>query len=87
MKYFSNGEPEDYNGGRTKADLVSYCENKAESHKPPLELAEMVSQELFDTYCKEAVSLCFISFLPDLRDSGEDGRKKYLKELAEIEEL
>ena len=43
MKYFVNGEPEDYNGGRTISDIVLFAENKNELYTPPLELAEMVN--------------------------------------------
>jgi len=39
MKYFNAGEPEDYNGGRTKSDLVDFAENKASLYTPPKELA------------------------------------------------
>ncbi len=79
MKYFKNGEPEDYNGGRTTSDLVTFANNKNELYKPPLELTEMVNQEKFDEYCKESKALCVIAFLPDIRESGEDNRKKYIK--------
>ncbi len=44
MKFFANGEAEDYNGGRTTSDMVTYCNNKAELYLPPKELAEMVNQ-------------------------------------------
>jgi len=86
LKFFVNGEAEDYNGGRTTSDIVTYCNNKNDMYKPPLELAEMVNQQHFVDYCEESKALCVIAFLPDIRDSGEDGRKNYLKELKELEE-
>lgn len=35
LKFFSAGNPEDYNGGRSKSDLISFVENKAETITPP----------------------------------------------------
>jgi hypothetical protein len=36
LKYFLNGDPENYNGGSTKADFTSFCEKKIEALKPSL---------------------------------------------------
>ena len=84
LKYFSAGKVEDYNGGRGTSDFVDFSKLKAETITPPKELEEMVTNQIFDDYCRNHDGLCFISFLPDVRDSGEEKRKEYLKELKEL---
>lgn len=46
----------------------------------------MVSHEIFDDYCTNFNGICFIAFLPDVRDSGEEKRQKYIEELKELRE-
>lgn len=84
MKYFDAGKVEDYNGGRGATDFVDFAKIKADTITPPKELAEMANNQIFEDYCKNHDGLCFISFLPDVRDSGEDKRQEYLKELKEL---
>lgn len=66
LKYFSAGVPEDYQGGRTKEDLLDFANRKFETHKPPKELKQMVSQKEFNEYCRESDGFCLIAFLPHL---------------------
>lgn len=46
----------------------------------------MLTNQIFDDYCRNHDGLCFISFLPDVRDSGEEKRKEYLAELKDLSE-
>jgi protein disulfide-isomerase A6 len=84
MKFFKGGVPEDYNGGRSKSDLVGFANLKGESHKPPKELKELVDQSVYNDYCVESDGLCLIAFLPHIKDSGEDKRKEYIQELEDL---
>ncbi len=84
LKFFTAGKVEDYNGGRGKSDLTSFAGLKAQTAKPPKELQEMVDQSMFDDYCKNHDGLCFIAFLPHIKDSGEEKRNQYIKQLDEI---
>lgn len=86
LKFFSSGRVEDYNGGRGKQDFVEFSERKAESHTPRKELAEMANNQIFEDYCINHNGLCFVAFLPDVRDSGEEKRKEYLGDLKHISE-
>lgn len=84
LKYFDAGKVEEYNGGRETSDFVGFSKIKAENITPPKELAEMTTNQIFDDYCRNHDGLCFISFLPDVRDSGEEKRTEYIKELNEL---
>lgn len=78
LKYFDAGKAEDYQGGRGTSDFVEFSKLKAGSVTPPKELEEMTTNKIFDEYCRNHDGLCFISFLPDVRDSGEEKRKEYI---------
>ena len=81
IKYFPAGKKdassaEDYNGGRTSGDIVSWAEAKvAESAEPP-EVKQLVGEESFSE-CAEK-QLCTIAFLPHILDSGAAQRNQYI---------
>jgi len=85
IKWFANGQNEDYQGGRDRNAFVGFVDTKKEFVSPPKPLEEMVSQEVFNEACIENDGgLCLISFLPSLRDSGEERRKEYIAELESV---
>jgi protein disulfide-isomerase A6 len=75
LKYFTAGQPEDYNGGRSKSDILSFADSKADTASPPKLVTELNSQETFDDYCKNDKGVCIIAFLPHIQESGEEKRK------------
>lgn len=46
----------------------------------------MVSQKLFDEYCKDTSGFCIIAFLPSIADRGLDKRNEYIAYLQDIRE-
>jgi len=80
IKYFGadKGTPEDYNGGRTKSDLVTFGLDKAESALPPPEVHELNGQNVWDDQCVGR-TICLLAFLPGLVDSKAAGRNSYLE--------
>jgi len=78
------GSPEDYQGGRTSSDIVTYVKNIAESIVPskPKRVVEFVDQEVFDENCGD--STCIIAVLPHILDSHKDGRDAYIDTLKEV---
>jgi len=79
IKFFGadKGAPEDYQGGRTKSDIVTFGMDKAEASLPPPELRELTSQAVWADNC-EGKSICLIGFLPGLVDTGVEGRNQYI---------
>lgn len=86
IKFFNQGNPEDYQGGREAEAFAEYAMNKAGATIKRLELAQLKSQSVFDEYCVQSESLCIIAFLPTIEDVGETKRNELLQELKEISE-
>lgn len=81
IKAFINGKAEDYSGARDKDSFLSFASTFKDSLKPPRELAELTSQDVFDDYCIESKGVCIIAFLPNLIDSGSEKRKEYIENM------
>ncbi len=80
IKYFPSGAkkgPEEYDGGRTADDIVSWAMDRYEVNIDPPEVVEVTSQEVMEENC-EKKSLCVISFLPHILDCQSECRNKYL---------
>ena len=86
MKFFTKGQVEDYNSGRSKEDLVNFANLKGETFKPAKLLKEMTDQSVYDDYCVESDGLCLIAFLPHIKDSGESKRKEYVQWLEDVKD-
>ena len=84
LKLFQQGQAEDYQGGRTKEDLLLFLNNKAATLKPPKQVERLINQEQFEKDCKEAEGVCVIAFLPHISESGEQRRAEMVKELQKI---
>jgi len=81
IKYFPAGpklDAEEYNGGRTAGDIVQWVEAKAESFAEPPEIRELLSDDIFKEECREK-SICLVSILPDILDTGAKGRNEYIE--------
>lgn len=80
IKYFGPGakqSPEDYEGGRTSADIVTWSLNKAAENAPAPELIELVSQSTLEEACDKK-QICLIAFMPMLFDCQSKCRNSYL---------
>jgi len=86
IKVFKPGkrDPEDYQGGRTSSDIVTYAKNIAQTlTKPkPRQITEISSSKDFDDVCSE--STCIIAVLPHILDSQASGRNNYISTLKSV---
>jgi len=78
-----DSQAEDYEGGRTASDLIAFAEVLAEESRGPVELVELNSVAALEDTCKED-KVCIIAFLPDIYDTGKDGRNAYLQTFGEV---
>nr|CAH7745703.1 unnamed protein product [Callosobruchus chinensis] len=69
--------PENYDGGRTASDIVSWALDKLSENIPAPEVIEVVDEKSFLSVC-ENKPLCVISVLPHLLDCQSKCRNDYL---------
>ncbi|QQP53815.1 putative protein disulfide-isomerase A6, partial [Caligus rogercresseyi] len=85
IKHFPSGVkkggPQEYDGGRTKDDIVAWAMERAELNIPPPEVLQILGETQMKDLC-EGKPLCVISFLPHIYDCQADCRKGYLKTLT-----
>eukprot|EP00803_Ostreobium_quekettii_P001149 evm.model.scf_354.2 EVM.evm.TU.scf_354.2 scf_354:3633-5375(-) len=95
IKFFGarKHSPEAYQGGRDSASIVQFAMEKWNAMAPAPEVHELVDQYVFDENClgdsnsgKSGKQVCFLAFLPNVLDSGVEGRKQYLATLAKVGE-
>ncbi|KAG7248824.1 hypothetical protein CRUP_032757 [Coryphaenoides rupestris] len=78
IKVFRKGEdPEDYQGGRTRADIIAKALDLFSDNAAPPELVEILSEDTLKT-CVNS-QLCVIAVLPHILDTGASGRNSYLE--------
>uniref|UniRef100_A0A8B9JK95 Protein disulfide-isomerase A6 n=1 Tax=Astyanax mexicanus TaxID=7994 RepID=A0A8B9JK95_ASTMX len=86
IKIFSKGEePEDYEGGRTRADIVARAMDLFSANAPPPELHEIIDQDIFKSTCDDS-QLCIVAVLPHILDTGASGRNSYLDVMRKMAE-
>lgn len=86
IKYFPAGsklDAEEYDGGRTADDIIAWAENKLEQFAEPPEIRELLDDTVFDEECRQK-SICIVSILPDILDTGAEGRNSYLKVVKDL---
>ncbi|EGT53613.1 hypothetical protein CAEBREN_31752 [Caenorhabditis brenneri] len=88
IKFFAPGsssasDAEDYQGGRTSSDLVSFAESKFENVASPPEVVEGVGKEIIQESCKNK-QLCIFTFLPSIYDCQSECRRKNIEMLNEL---
>ncbi|XP_055855238.1 protein disulfide-isomerase A6 homolog [Episyrphus balteatus] len=81
----SSSDAEDYNGGRTASDIVSFGLEKHTDSVPAPELIEITNEETFDNAC-EGKPLCIVSVLPHILDCDAKCRNAFLKTLKDAGE-
>ncbi|XP_042602269.1 protein disulfide-isomerase A6-like [Cyprinus carpio] len=79
IKIFRKGEePEDFQGGRTRSDIVARAMDLYSDNIPPPELQEILNEDVLKKTCED-YQLCIISVLPHILDTGASGRNSYLE--------
>uniref|UniRef100_A0A673JSP5 Protein disulfide-isomerase A6 n=1 Tax=Sinocyclocheilus rhinocerous TaxID=307959 RepID=A0A673JSP5_9TELE len=86
IKVFRKGEEaEDYQGGRTRSDIVARAMDLYSDNIPPLELQEILNEDILKKTCED-YQLCIISVLPHILDTGASGRNSYLEVMRTMAE-
>ncbi|XP_012869009.1 PREDICTED: protein disulfide-isomerase A6 [Dipodomys ordii] len=84
IKIFQKGEsPVDYDGGRTRSDIVSRALDLFSDNAPPPELLEIINEDVAKKTCDEH-QLCVVAVLPHILDTGASGRNSYLEVLLKL---
>jgi protein disulfide-isomerase A6 len=87
IKVFSPGKtdkPEDYNGGRSASDIVTYARNAAERFAKPRPVVQVTTRAELEEQCKEKASLCLLTVLPSIYDGGAKARNAALATLGAV---
>ncbi|XP_012674957.2 protein disulfide-isomerase A6-like [Clupea harengus] len=86
IKVFAKGEqPVDYEGGRTRSDIVTHALALFSANAPPPELLEILNEGVLKKTCDD-YQLCIIAVLPHILDTGAAGRNDYLKVMMKMAE-
>ncbi|XP_053315102.1 protein disulfide-isomerase A6 [Spea bombifrons] len=84
IKIFQKGEePVDYDGGRTKADIVARALDLFSANAPPPEILEILNEDVVKKTCDEH-QLCIVAVLPHILDTGAAGRNSYLEVMLKL---
>ncbi|XP_031437285.1 protein disulfide-isomerase A6 [Clupea harengus] len=84
IKIFRKGEePEDYQGGRTRSDLVARALDLFSDNTPPPEILEILNEGVLKKSCEDS-QLCVIAVLPHILDTGAAGRNGYLEVMMKM---
>uniref|UniRef100_A0A8C5QDW3 Protein disulfide-isomerase A6 n=1 Tax=Leptobrachium leishanense TaxID=445787 RepID=A0A8C5QDW3_9ANUR len=86
IKIFRKGEePVDFDGGRTKADIVARALDLFSDNAPAPEVLEILNEDVVKKTCEEH-QLCIVSVLPHILDTGAAGRNSYLEVMLKMAE-
>uniref|UniRef100_A0A7N6FHS1 Protein disulfide-isomerase A6 n=1 Tax=Anabas testudineus TaxID=64144 RepID=A0A7N6FHS1_ANATE len=86
IKIFRKGEePEDYQGGRTRGDIIEKALDMFSENAPPPELLEILNEDVLKKTCEDS-QLCIIGVLPHILDTGAAGRNDYLQVMMKMAE-
>jgi protein disulfide-isomerase A6 len=87
IKFIAPGKsdaPEDYQGGRSKDDIVAFCNRKAEEYPTtPPNVGQLVDQKDLMERC-EKKTLCVVFIVPHVMDTGASGREDLIARFREI---
>ncbi|SPP79392.1 protein disulfide-isomerase A6 homolog [Drosophila guanche] len=88
IKFFAAGaksasDAQEYQGGRTASDIVSWASDKHTENVPAPELVQITSEAILDDAC-EGKPLCIISVLPHILDCDAKCRNKFLVTLRTL---
>ncbi|XP_076021370.1 protein disulfide-isomerase A6 isoform X2 [Genypterus blacodes] len=86
IKVFRKGEqPEDYQGGRSRGDIIERALDLFSDNAPPPELQEIINEDVLKKTCEDS-QLCVIGVLPHILDTGAAGRNGYLEVMMTMAE-
>lgn len=85
IKLFIDGQVEDYEGGRSKRDILEFIKNKAADRAPAPEVVQLVDEKILTEKCSNA-QLCIVSFLPHILDCDSKCRNDYIDVLKKVSE-
>ena len=88
IKFFPSGTAsvsgaEEYTGGRTSSDIVSWALQKHQENVPPPDIIEIVNEDTFKSGCTEH-ALCVVAVLPHILDCQASCRNEYLNTLRSL---
>ncbi|XP_016889364.1 protein disulfide-isomerase A6 isoform X2 [Cynoglossus semilaevis] len=84
IKVFRKGEePEDYQGGRTRNDIIERALDLFSDNAPAPEVLEILNEDVLKKTCEDS-QLCVIAVLPHILDTGAEGRNGYLEVMAKL---
>ncbi|XP_053301170.1 protein disulfide-isomerase A6 isoform X2 [Pleuronectes platessa] len=84
IKIFRKGEePEDFQGGRTRGEIIERALDLFSDNAPPPETLEILGEDLLKKTCEDS-QLCIIAVLPHILDTGADGRNSYLEVMVKM---
>ncbi|XP_061609497.1 protein disulfide-isomerase A6 isoform X1 [Phyllopteryx taeniolatus] len=84
IKIFRKGEePEDYQGGRLRGDIIERALDLFSDNAPAPELLEILNEDVLKTTCEDS-QLCIIGILPHILDTGAAGRNSYLDVMMKL---
>ncbi|KAM7367787.1 hypothetical protein PAMP_014062 [Pampus punctatissimus] len=84
IKIFRKGEePEDYQGGRSRGDIIERAMDLFSENAPAPEVVEILSDDVLKTTCEES-QLCIIAVLPHILDTGAAGRNGYVEVMKKM---
>lgn len=90
IKFFGLGKKtvssaEDYNGGRTSSDIVTWALEKLAENVPPPEVKQITEEVVLKEACEQH-PLCVVSVLPHILDCQSECRNEYLETLKKMGE-
>jgi protein disulfide-isomerase A6 len=87
IKFFAPGKadaPEDYQGGRSKEEIVAYCSRKAEAYpSTPPNVGQFADQADLVARCT-GKTLCVVFIVPHVMDTGAAGREELVARFSAI---
>ncbi|XP_068198050.1 protein disulfide-isomerase A6 [Antennarius striatus] len=86
IKIFRKGEePEDFQGGRSRGDIIEKAMDLFSDNIPPPQLLEILNEDIVKNTCEDS-QLCVIAVLPHILDTGAAGRNSYLEVMTAMAE-
>ncbi|GFS76046.1 protein disulfide-isomerase A6 [Nephila pilipes] len=87
IKFFpqgnKDGSAEEYDGGRTASDIVSWALEKLAEFTPPPEVEQVTNADILKRACEDQ-PLCVISILPHILDCQSACRNEYIDILKKV---
>lgn len=89
IKYFpggkKDGEAQEYDGGRTSSDIVTWALQKVSENVPAPDVYQVINQDILSENC-DGRQLCIVSILPHILDCQSDCRNEYISTLKKVGE-